>query len=351
VTLSTAILALLVLSGGLLLALTTLVAGRKVLRDRRERRSLRRRAALRSALEAADAVKLRRRLRRIRRRDAQADLIAVLRDPATRLPDPATLERAARRAHLVHRIERQLRHRQAARRGHAVLILAHLRWPGRINRLEDMLGDPDGDVRLVACAGLPLSREAQAVDALVRALARREVTPERVIEQLGQPWAVEPMLAALRGLDATGERRTAPRVGLARALGVTGDRRSEPALLTLLDRGREEERISAARALGAVGGPRSVAALELALADDSWPLRAQAAKALGKLGDPQAVPALETVLTDRAWWVRANAATALAELGEPGLEALGRALGHTDLYARDRAAETLTMHRLRRVAV
>jgi HEAT repeat protein len=134
-----------------------------------------------------------------------------------------------------------------------------------------------------------------------------------VIERLGRPWAVEPMLAALRGLDEAGERRSAPRIGIARALGVAGDQRAEPALVRLLATGSLEERIS---------------------------------EALGKVGIQRSVPALEGVLDDPAWWVRANAASALRELGEPGHAALERALKHEDRYARDRAREALALDRM-----
>ena len=320
--------------------------GRKAMRDRRESVSARRRRRYRSALAGSDRRGLRRVLGGVRRREAQVDLAAVLQDPAAARPAQAILDIEARRAGLVRRLQAQLAARSGPARGRAVLILTQLRLPDDVARLEHMLDDRDPDVRLVTCAGLPLSREDDAVDALVRALSRRSLAPERVIERLGQPWAVEPLLAALRGLDEAGERRSAPRIGIARALGVAGDRSAEPTLVKLLASGSIEERISAARALGAVGGRRSRPELERALGDESWPLRAQAAKALGKLAIQRSVPALERVLDDSAWWVRANAASALRELGEPGRAALERALEHEDRYARDRAQEALALDRL-----
>ena len=329
----------------LLAALTLLVVSRKAMRDRRESASVRRRRHYRTALAGADPQALRRVLEGVRRREQQVDLAAVLQDPAVVRPDPEILDTAAR-AGLTPRLRAQLSSRTGPARGRAVLILTHLRLPDGVARLEHMLDDMDPDVRLVTCAGLPLSHRPEAVDALVRALSRRSLAPERVIERLGQPWAVESLLAALHRLDETGERRAAPRIGIARALGYAGDPRAEPALVRLLATGSLEERISAARALGSVGGRRSRSELERALTDESWPLRAQAAKALGKLAIKRSVPALERVLDDPAWWVRANAAGALRELGEPGHVALERALEHEDRYARDRARETLAMDRL-----
>jgi HEAT repeat protein len=343
VDLFTAFALLLCGSLALLAELVAMVVGRKLLRDRREAASTRRRRRYRRALESGDRRRLRRALGSVSTHGAQLDLAVVLQDPAFARPGPDILERDARRAGLIGRLDGQLRARSGPARGRAVLILAHLRVPETVARLERMLDDADPDVRLVTVAGLPLAEDPDAVDALVRALSRRRLAPERVIERLGQPWAVDQLLESLRRLDAHGERRAAPRVGVARALGVAGDRRAEPALARLLRRGSLEERISAARALGSVGGRRSRAELERALQDEAWPLRAQAAKALGSIGIKRAVPALEAVLDDPAWWVRANAAAALSRLGEPGHQALHRALEHQDRYARDRAREALAM--------
>jgi HEAT repeat protein len=338
---------LLFLASAVLLALlATLIVGRKTLRDRRESASARRRDRLRHAVDSGAPRSMRRAFGAIRDRAAEVDLAIVLEEPARAARDRIALERAVRRSGLLGRLERNLTARHAPTRGRATLILGHLRLPDGIERIERMLDDPDPDVRLVACAGLALARAPAAVDALVRALSRRRLSPERVIERLGQPWAVDTLLAALARLDAEGERRSAPRIGIARALGVAGDRRAEPALVHLLGKGSIEERISAARALGSVGGEAARPALELALADPEWALRAQAAKALGKIASARSVAALEAVLDDPAWWVRANAATTLRALGPQGRAALERALEHDDAYARDRAREALAMDRV-----
>lgn len=333
-------------SVALLTGLALLVVSRKALRDRRESKSARRRRHFRRALATGDPRRLRRVLGTVRDREQQVDLAVVLQDDSAPRPPVEVLDREGRRSGLTARLTAQLGARNGPARGRAVLILAHLRLPEGTARLEPHLDDDDPDVRLVAVAGLPLAEDPEAVPALVRALSKRRLAPERVIERLGQPWAVESLLAQLRMLDEIGERRAAPRVGVARALGHAGDARAEPALIGLLQRGSLEERISAARALGEVGGKRARTELEKALADEAWPLRAQAAKALGSIGIERAVPALESVLDDPAWWVRANAAASLRSLGEPGHAALERALDHPDRYARDRAREALAMDRV-----
>jgi HEAT repeat protein len=55
---------------------------------------------------------------------------------------------------------------------------------------------------------------------------------------------------------------------------------------------------------------------------------------------------LEQRLSDEAWWVRSNAADTLAEIGADGVEALERALSHSDRFARERAEEALALHQL-----
>ena len=335
-------------TAALTVTLVALVLGRKALRDRREAAAERRRLLYRSVLAGDDRRKLRRALEGVRSAGAEIDLAIVLQEGFD--IDHAVLFVEARRSHLLPHLERRLRSRGAAARGRTVLLLSHLRLPGSVGPLERMLDDADPDVRLASVAGLPLAHDAEAVGALIGALSHRLLEPERVIERLGQPWAVVPLLDELHRLDEAGERRSAPRVGVARALGMAGDSRAEPALIALLRDGSVEERISAARALGEVGGRRARLQLERALLDESWPLRAQAAKALGRLSIKRSVPALEMVLDDSAWWVRANAGTALWRMGEPGRAALERALAHEDAYARDRAREALAMARLEAVA-
>jgi HEAT repeat protein len=339
---------LLAASAGLTLLLAVLVVVRKALRDRRESASARRRRRYTAALDSGDRRRLRRALRGVRRTAAEVDLAVVLESRPE--VDRLLLNVEARRSHLIPHLERRLGSRGAAARGRTVLLLSRLRLPGQIGPLERMLDDDDPDVRLASAAGLPLAHDPEAVGALVKALSYRRLEPERVIERIGQPWAVDSLLEALERLDEIGERRAAPRIGVARALGMAGDPRAEPALVDLLRRGSPEERISAARALGEVGGRGARVELERALQDESWPLRAQAAKALGRISIKRSVPALAAVLDDRAWWVRANAATALRALGKPGRAALERALVHEDAYARDRAREALAMDRLSEAA-
>ncbi len=328
-----------------LAVMTVLVSGRKVLRDHRELRSRRRIAALREVLATGDGAAVRAALRRIRGIRAQLDLVRVMDEllgtmAPERLED---LQQAAGECDFVARLRRATGDRDPATRGRALLLLTRLRLPDSVTDLGRMLHDPDPDVRLTACAGIATSRDPRGVPALLDALAHGWLQPERVIERIGEPWAVDALLDALRLRAAAPERDTRTIIGIVRALGSAGDRRAEPVLLGLLAGGEGEERISAARALGAIGAEQAAPALIAGLGDPSWPLRAQCAKSLGGLGAATAVPALEAALTDRAWWVRANAAASLRELGEAGIAALRRAAGSEDRYARDRAREALSL--------
>ena len=345
-TLMGALLTVLAVSTALLLVLASLVVGRKIARDRAEQRSGDRRRRYARVLDERRPSHLTMLVDEVATdASAQVDLLVELGyigeelDLTSRL----CLIDAARDFGLADHLTGQLGHRDPVVRGRAGLLLARLRLPGAPAHLHRLLRDPDADVRLVACAGLALTRQPDAARALITALRDRLLTPERLIERLAAPWAVGPMLDALR--TEAGERDGGNRVRahLARALGLAGDRAASPALVGLLCAGEEEERISAARALASVGGPEAIEPLAVALDDESWPVRVQAARALGALGAGDHAPRLGELLRDGAWWVRAAAAEALADLGPAGHAVLRDALHSDDRFARDRAREQLAL--------
>ncbi|HLY50156.1 MAG TPA: HEAT repeat domain-containing protein [Solirubrobacteraceae bacterium] len=262
----------------------------------------------------------------------------------------AELLAAAERAGLLDRLQRSLRTPGPMRRGVAALTLAALRVPGGELWVSPLIADPDPDVRLAAIAALSDWSTPAAASALIDALERFDLPPERIVEKLGALWAAPTVHARLRqtmGRDCAADQspqRRQNRLQLIRALELSGLDEAEPDLLELIESGDPEERISAARALGAVGSRRSVPRLIAALESDSWPLRAQAARALGRLTAVEAMPQLAAHLSDRAWWVRKQAGRALVALGPAGgFELLEAALAHDDRFARDRAAEELRL--------
>ena len=355
----TSLTGLIVLVGSSLLlwlALIGLAVARKLKRDRRELRSSRRRARYETALRGGDAAAIATICDDAHGAAAQVDLavsIDVL-HPTLSAARIGAIGRAMETSALLPRLTADLESRRPVRRARAALLLTRPGTPAVVEQIVPLLGDPDADVRLVACSGLARAGTPRAAEVLIWALVARVLPAERIIERLGAPWAVETILLTLRkgpspvsdvlaGVAPWG-REVELDASLARALGIAGDPRSAPALATLLHREWVEVRISAARALGRVGGTACVPALIAALASEAWPVRAQAAKSLGALGAAEALAPLELCLSDHAWWVRANAARALRELGEPGIEALRRTLEHDDRYAADRAREQLALH-------
>jgi HEAT repeat protein len=340
------------------LVLAGLAVGRKLRRDHRETRSSERRTRYVTALRTAQASELTTLCNAVRRVEEQIDLAAAidLVHPTLTRAQRDTICRAVDRSELMDRLCADLVSRRAVTRARAALLLSRPGIPTAVDQLVPLLADRDADVRLVACAGLARIGTPYAADALIWGLVTRALPPERIIERLGAPWAVETILCTLRhgpspvpsSLDGVlpEGREVSLEASLARALGVARDPRGEVALTQLLRSEAEEVRISAARGLGCVGDPACARALIVTLdrTDETWSVRAQAAKALGAIGAAEAIEPLERCLSDRAWWVRANAARALRELGEPGIAALHRAVDHEDRYAADRAREQLALH-------
>jgi hypothetical protein len=339
------------------LGLFGLTVARKLRRDRREQSSSERRKKYETALRGQDPAQLTAICNATRTVAAEVDLAVAI--DAVR-PSLSRQQRdlvggAMEASNLVSRLVAGLVSRNPRTRARAALLLTRTgTLPVVVDRVTPLLGDPDPDVRLVACSGISLLANPAAARVLIWSLAVGQLAPERIIERLGAPWAVETILETLEtGLpaDSWPLAALAPtysgtdlEANLARALGVARDPRGADALVKLLRSNSEEVQVSAARSLGGVGGADCVPALMLALRSRFWPVRAQAAKSLGSLGAEDAVDQLEDCLSDRAWWVRANGAKALRDLGEPGLEGLRRTLEHDDPYAADRAREQLALH-------
>jgi HEAT repeat protein len=336
----------------LLLALAALVVVRKFRRDHRERASVRRRAEFAAAIVAGSRDDLIRAARASTRHlTALIDLLYVLQRGEVPAPArSAALLDAATHAGLVGKLHRDLGARRSTTRGLAALALSVLRVPGVETGLARLISDSDPDVRLAACNALAKLGTAAAAAALIEALDRFDLPPERIVEKLGSAWAAPVVCAVLQdamrqgGAECVSPERLKNRVQLVRALELAAFQEAEPELLKLLASGDAEEQIGAARALGSAGSRRSIPALIGALGSHNWPLRAQAARALGRLAAVEAMPQLASSLSDPAWWVRKQAGRALVALGPVGgYGLLEDALLHEDRYARDRAAEELRL--------
>jgi HEAT repeat protein len=325
--------------------MTLLVLGKRVLRGLAERNSRRRRRSWTRSLGPGPVRS--RELEALAREAAhrpaaQEDLLALL--EAGELPPPAPrralFEAALHAGGFVQALPIACRSRTPATRGRAALLWARLGLRDAVRGVAPLMEDPDPDVRAAAINAIATCQSEEAAWTLLRALRDGHVAPERVVERLTGPWAVLPLLRALRQLSYGPVRPW-----LAEALGLTRDPRAEPLLTGMLARGDEEQRIRACRALGRLSRPTSFTPLMTALGDPSASVRAQAARALADLGDPRCVGSLVGLLADDAWWVRARAADTLRALGEPGIAALRHcAKLHPDAFARERAAEALGFH-------
>jgi HEAT repeat protein len=152
-----------------------------------------------------------------------------------------------------------------------------------------------------------------AVDPLLALLKETYVSKQAIIEALGKlrdPRAFEPLKAKLKSKSPK-ERHSA-----VIALGYFGDNRAVDSLITLKtnDKAFQLARIDA---LGKLGDKRATALLIGFLRDEDAQIRRQAAVSLGVLGDKQSVQPLTSALQDESEIVRAEAASALGKLGVP----------------------------------
>ena len=325
----------------LLTLLAALLASTRALRGRDERLSRGRQQRWRDALDEGSELELRALAERRRRRQTEGDLVSLL----------STEELAGGRGELEHlrravagtRLERALRRgvtsRRPERRAASALLLGALSVKDPTSAVEPLLYDKDRDVRAATARALAERSSPDAAHALLRGLRDGVLPAERLVERLGAPWAVEPLL---RACDAEGYGSV--RGWIAEALGAAGDSRAEAALSRVLRSSNEDERARACRALGRLSRRRTVPGLFDALRDPSWVVRAQAARAIAMSPDGRALPDLAVGLADPAWWVRANCAEALRQNGREGRAVLELVAGlHRDTFARERAEEALAL--------
>jgi HEAT repeat protein len=231
-------------------------------------------------------------------------------------------------------------HRDVARRAIGASLLGVIGGDAPIALLQRLLrDDPDHELRLIAARALRVMGGDDAAWVLLRGLRDGVLPADRILEQLGRPFAAHALLQAMQIADFS-----AVRADVADALGLAAYQPAAHALGGLVRFGSERERTKACRALGRLGDPIVVPLLTHAMEDDSWVVRAQAATALGACAHGAAVAPLARALADQNWWVRANSAASLRRCGVAGLSALRHAArNHPDRYARDRALEALAL--------
>ena len=185
----------------------------------------------------------------------------------------------------------------------------------------------------------------------------------RTLGDIGDDWAIEVLLDALRRQQSQRSRvaaeleRLAPAPG-ARLLTLLRDwnpqvrfwgatlLRPYPELgtETLIDLTWDSDpnvRAAAVETLGSRSGTAVAAALVARLNDSEWFVRVHAARAAGHVVGADAAPTITRLLADERWWVRTAAKDALRGMGVDGVPSLLSILAHDDAFARNGAAEVL----------
>jgi len=217
-----------------------------------------------------------------------------------------------------------------------------------------------------------LTRLTQAHHLAAPRLVRRAVADDdpvvaaaaiRALGDLGDHWATELLLAAMREGQAPRSRvaaqleRLAPRPG-ARLLALVSDPDpvvrfwgatllapypdlGQASLLGLIRDPDPNVRAAAVETLGSRSGPGVAEATFALLEDPTWFVRVHAARSAGHVLGAAAAPALTRLLADSRWWVRTAAKDALRGIGPEAVPSLLPVLSDPDAFARNGAAEIL----------
>jgi HEAT repeat protein len=171
------------------------------------------------------------------------------------------------------------------------------------------------------------------IEGLIKALGNKKYADvrwqsARVLEQLGDKRAIEPLIQALND-DHGLVRKSA-----IEALGKIGDERATEALIAGLNDQDDEIRLSAVNSLKQIGDEHATKLLITVLKDKNTDVRISAASALGQIGGGHAAMALIDALNDKNAKVRESVTYALrkidddaiAEISETAVERLIAAL-------------------------
>jgi HEAT repeat protein len=158
-----------------------------------------------------------------------------------------------------------------------------------------------------------------AVPALVNALSEPDAAEAAVkaLDQIGDPAAVEPLIALLNKPETS----LNVRLSAIAALGNFKDPRAVPVLLEILSKGNTgDESHASVEALKAIGDRNAVPGLIKLLSSDKPEMRNAAAYLLGSLKDPSAAAQLvEALKGEQEDSVKGSITRALVELGDPSV--------------------------------
>jgi HEAT repeat protein len=222
------------------------------------------------------------------------------------------------------------------RRIAALSRLARMRHPATPHVLYHALWHGDLDIASAAIRSLGALGDPWAIELLVAVLRDGRVPRSRVAAQL-ERLAPEPgflLLPLLRDPDPAVRFWGATLLGAYEELG-------EADLVGLTRDDDANVRAAAVEALGNRAGEAVAAATVDLLDDPTWFVRVHAARAAGLVAGADAAPAIAELLTDERWWVRTAAKDALRGIGGNSIPALVSTLSSPDRFARNGAAEVL----------
>lgn len=248
-----------------------------------------------------------------------------------RTPSARQVERLVRRALRTPRTELG-----EWRRITALNRLARMEHPATPHVLYHALWGEDEKAAAAAVRSLGALGNPWAIELLVIALRGGRVPRSRVAAQLERLYP-EPaflLLPLLRDHDPAVRFWGATLLGPYESLG-------ESELVELTWDQDPNVRAAAVEALGNRKSEQAAKATVALLEDPAWFVRVHAARAAGHAAGAEAAPAIARLLGDERWWVRTAAKDALETMGKDGAEALVPVLTSADRFARNRAAEVL----------
>jgi len=250
-------------------------------------------------------------------------------------PSRALGEREARR--LVRRASHAARtDRGTWRRISTLRRLARARHPAAPRLLRAALRDRDPRISAAAVRALGDLGDEWAIDLLLEALREERAPRSRIAAQLERlaPAPGPALLPLLRDKDP-----------VVRFWGATllapYPERGGASLVMLTQDSDPNVRAAAVETLGVRSGDAAAAATLALLHDPVWFVRVHAARSAGRLLGAEGGPSLVRLLSDSRWWVRTAAKDALRGIGPDAVSALLPMLLDTDAFARNGAAEVL----------
>ncbi|MDH3376365.1 MAG: HEAT repeat domain-containing protein [Gammaproteobacteria bacterium] len=213
-----------------------------------------------------------------------------------------------------------LQHRTATKRAAAIFGLSLVDDPPVLDRIRDLLGDPDPDVRLLAAQALSKHRAIGPVRVLVDKLQIGTVENSRVLRTIFRNLTRKHTDELVELLDD--DVPAAAKILAIDALGRSGNFAVIDAISAMIAHDSEDVRVMTLRALAELEHPKALPTVMRGLDDEHAAVRATAATCAGRIGLTDTIPLLLKRLDDNSWWVRLRSAEALYKLGETGIKRL-----------------------------